>query len=842
MSVRAHLLLGGALIGLPAGLAAQTQPPAVAEIQIEEEHPDDRLIDDGGSASALQATDAGLFYGFATINGRELSQAGNIRLTNFKAFPGGVAKDKLVYRFLRAEDIEGALFGTLQSQTIRPLDLKKRRIELEMRGIYYPYADRAHQGIGKRVSASYLDQFDTGLGRIGVSFGLLVRRLPQPREFYDAGTNYVPCNSVGGTGDCTFTPGSANPTYLIGPSGTFRQERVDEKLNGYFGALQWQPGDRWNINLDVAHSRRVTTRYRNELGISDTQSGITPIEIGADGALLKWSGTTGLDLNAFRRQRDERYTGGGLTTEFRASSRLKLSTDLSYGRTFRTQTDTSAALTSNSLLGPGGQIGYTAVQGNAGFPAITFSRPVDLNDYSLFTLNPADRRGHEVRTDQISAARLDATYKLSGFLRSLRAGIRYSDHRRDAALHTYLSSGSAISAANAAAGMATCRIPTILDGFAGQTGTNIQSWAMYDPICLFNAFAGTTNPNTTLTSGTGGGIRVREQILAGYVMATFKGKAGSLPIDGNFGLRVVQTRSDTRVYHFGGTAADLAGVSDTMGPVVDLLPSLTITARPSDRIKITGGVGRTVLRSNIEGLGLRRILQATSLGTDVGRQRPLRSWNIDLQGQYRPGPDTILMLTLSDKILSTSAWPGDVLIPGGPLLPAWLVAGATQGSYIRSVEIGIDQKFRGLPAPFDALHLKASYLYSGSNFHFADPTAFDKSAPLTLFTAPAGVPALSRHVGSVVLAYERGPLELGVSYQYRSAYFRPTGLTPNRFLAPNTHVAVSASYDIGKHIEISALAANLTNQVENYTRPTDDSSGQTAYTGRLFSIGVRFRY
>lgn len=846
-STRVRAARGIALVALAVGLAdaasAQlSQTGGLFPVREAAEEADDRLVDAGGSASSLVAIDTGLFYGFSTINGREVSEAGNVRVADFKAFPNSVSKDKLVYRFVEADEIEGALFATLESKTVRPLSLKRRQIDVELRGLYYPYAERAHQGPGKRMSASYIDQFDTGIGRIGVSFGLLLRRLPQPREYYEAGTNYVPCNSVGAAGDCTYNPATGNPLYYSGGGGTLRQERVNEKLNGYSGALQWQPDARWDINFDVEHSRRVTTRYRNELGISDTATGLVPLEIGPDGQLMRWSGTSGIDINAFRRQRDERYTGTGLNVRFAPTKRLSLVADVSYQRTFRMQNDTSATLQANSGIGPGGQIGYVADQSSGGIPSFTFDHPINLNDYSLYTLNPADRRGHEVRTDQIWAGRFDATYKLDGFIRSIKAGFRYSVHTRDADLKTTIASGSQISAANAAAGTDNCRIPTIIDNFATQTLANIQSWAMFDPTCLFDAFAGVSDPSAMTGTLSGGGIRVREAVAAGYVMAKFKQEGGAIPFSGDFGLRVVETHTTTRVYRYTSNPADLIGVSDTVGPVVDLLPSFNISAKPSDRLKVQAGIGRVLLRSNIEGLGLRRILQGPAGQTDHGRERPLRSWNFDLLFSYKATHDTKLTLAFSDKLLSGDAWPGDTLIPGGPLLPSWLLGANQHGVYIRSVEPGISQDLGFIPKKFGKIEIKASYIYTGSNFRFADPTAFDKAYPLYLLTPAAGVPAISRHAAAIAAEYDRGPFEMGVSYQYRSGYFRPTGLTPNRFRAPNTYLAVNASYDIGKHIEISVLAANLTNQSEAYTRPVADSVGQTAYAGRLFSMGVKFHF
>jgi len=793
------------------------------------------------SASNTVATDAGLFFGFATINGREVSSAGMLRFIGFKQFPGELTKANLVYRFQQADMVEGAMFGVLQTNTVRPLDLKRRRLQLEIRGSYLPYAARADQGLGGRLTGSYTDQFETRIGKIGIALGALVRDAPQPREYYEAGTAYRPCNSVGDADTCTYDPNSNDPLYYATPSGTFRQERVTEKLSGYFGALQWQPSDRLDLNFDFERSRRLTERYRGELGLTDASRGIVPLEIADNGRLLRWAGESGLDLNAFKRRRDETYTGGGLSGRYRATDRLSVFSDLSYSETYRLQNDTSATLVGNDMIGPDGLIPYTLDQRKKGIPSIEFGRPLDLSNYDAFTLNPAARRGLEARTDRIWAGALDATYKVGGPLTELKVGLRYSDHRRDAQLQTFLASGGKVAAEDAAAGRANCRIDPIVDNWADQSITNIQRWPMYDPTCLFAAFAGTTDPNTTLSSRTGGGIHARERILAGYVMGKFQTGIAGVPVDGNVGLRTVLTKTETRVYRFTDDPADLDGVRDTVGPVVDLLPSLNVSAMPDPQLRIRAGIYRTLQRSNIEGLGLRRIIQGPAAVFD-DRPRPLRAWNTDLVFEYAANKDTAFLLALNYKLLSGSAWPADVLISGGPALPPELRAASKRGSYIRGFEIGINRTFRSLPVPFKGLGLKASYAFTESNFHFADPTAVDKANPLYNFTPPAGVPALSKHVVVLDLDYKLGSFAFGVSYIYRSGYFRPTGLTPNRSLSPNTFVSLTASYDLTEHIQLLFLAANLTNQSESYVRPVADSVGQTAYAGRVFSAALRLRY
>jgi iron complex outermembrane receptor protein len=804
--------------------------------------------DFSGSASDVAASNAGLFLGFSTINGREISGAGNTRVNDFKQFPGDLFHTDFVQRFADAGDIEGALFGTLEMSTIHPLELKKSRFQAELRSAYYPYADRAHQGLGDRISASYVDQFNTGIGRIGISVGFMRRDLPQPREYYESGTNYKPCNSVDPgtatgmaptTGVCSYNAKPGNPLYLASGTATYRQERVEEKIQGYNGQLEWQPNDRLDFNLDVEHSHRNVSRYRGQLDLTDVWSGIDPLAIGPNGELQQWKGNTGLELTSFKRTRDEMYTSVGWNGRWQASDRFTLDGDASFQRTHRVQTDISTTLDANNTIGPGGLIPYTITESDSGFSSVDFGKPVDLNNYSIFTDNPALRRGLQTSVDRIWALRLDGTYKLEGFFTALKMGLRYSDHIRNTDLKTFALGSAGIPASRLADGSANCRIGSIVNGFGTEAGTNINSWAEFDPTCMFDTLAGTTDPNTTLASVTGGGIRAHEQIVAGYVMADFASTIGNTKFDGNVGVRVVGTSTSTRVYKYDGKAADLAGVGDQTG-VIDVLPSAHVAFGPAPGFTIRAGIERALLRSNIEGFGLRRILQGTLADSD--RPHPLLSWNADLNLEYRADRDTSFLLGLNYKLLNSSVWPGDALIPGGPVLTPWLIAASKRGSYIRGFEVGVNRTFHSLPAPFDGLSFRASYAFYDSNFTFRDPTATDPANPLYLFTDPAGVPGLAKHNIAASTEYTYKRLHLGLRYEFDTGFFRPTGFTANRYRSENQYLNANMAFTLTDHFELLFTASNLTNQPEQYMRPNVDSTGQTPYTGRVFTGAVRVRY
>jgi len=55
------------------------------------------------------------------------------------------------------------------------------------------------------------------------------------------------------------------PFVLTSSSRSLRQNVTDDSRDAIFGAVQWRPNDRLDINADVQYSDRVFTEVRNEI-------------------------------------------------------------------------------------------------------------------------------------------------------------------------------------------------------------------------------------------------------------------------------------------------------------------------------------------------------------------------------------------------------------------------------------------------------------------------------------------------------------------------------------------------------------------------------------------------
>lgn len=840
-----------------------------------------------GSASEISIRGLGPYLGFSTLNGREVSSGSGDRAVSFQQFPSELTNGVLVYKSQQADFVEGGVSGVIELRTIRPLDYGRRRFQAEARANYIPYADKADADIGSRFSASYVDQFETGAGDIGVALGVATTDSAAPEDFYTASSSFRPCNSINpnptllsgtGTGNCTFAAGSADPTYFVANQYAFRQLNTEDTRRALSGNLQWRPNDRWDFNLDAQLSTRSSFEDRHDLTIAEGRRGIAPIELADNGALISWAANSYLETVATERTRDEDYAGGGLNARYQATDNLAVIADLSYSRTHREQVDFASRLRSNTLFGPSGRVAYTFDQGGSDIPVVEFLNPIDLNDHDAWTGNAYARRALEDRVDEIGAARLDLVYDRQGLWEQLKAGVRYSEHSRVTDLDNDNNLES-IPAGNTLAGNQNCRIDNVVDDWGEDSGTNISSWAQFDTRCLYAAFAGTDDLGPLDDARSASDLDIQENIGAAYVMGSFRTTVGGIPVTGNVGIRYVNT--DVTSQGFRGsytlvTTVDpitgvpsyrLDNIPGTFDPVTiehsyeNILPSFNFNAELRENLFLRGAVYKALSRSNIEDLGAGRTLitdgdaatpEEALAGAAGGNPRlePLEALNFDLSFEYYPDQDTSYSLALYSKSIKTAVIPADQ----GALTETFVIDGVSytvpvaqetnsdEESYLRGFEIAANRAFSNLPAPFDGLGMQASYTYNDSDFVYNDPSAVDPLNPLVNFTDPVSIPGLSKHVAALTGYYEKAGLSVRVVYKYRSDYFKPSGLTANRVADDAGYLDVSAAYDLTDNVQLKFQAINIGDEHQVMYRPVDGSIAESSYFGPSFFAGVRLRY
>lgn len=851
-----------------------------------------------GGASEISIRGLGPFLGFATFNGREASNGSGDRSVNFNQFPSELINTVAIYKTQRADFIEGGVAGIIEMQTLQPLDFGRRRLQVEGRALFADYDDRLYNsaGPGFRGTISYVDQYDLGqAGRLGVSVGLQSLDTSNPEELFSSSSTWVACNGsqvVSATANCSEVTAaqvaSGTPYYLIPGSRTYRQITEHDQRDAAFASVQWRPTDRLELSLDYQNSRRTYTEDRQDLNFSETRRGVNNREVTDDGVLLYYTGNSSIESTPTFRIRDEQYEGGGLTLKWEVSDQLKVTGDLAYSSTYRSEMDRQTRMRSfnRDVFGavvPGvistNRVGYTFDYRNSDIPAIIVDPLFDLADHDNFSTNGRVRRDEQVREHEVRSARVDVEYTRDiGVITAVKAGGRLSDM-------TYSDFDdrveSSYSTAQTSAANLACRRDFAQSNFlANASGNTISRWAQFDALCLFEALTGVEDTGRNADTRAIGNRDVEERTLAAYVMADFDTTLFNLPFSGNFGVRFVNTdvtsrglRSGLNVINNidGSVTLVSTGAFETQtfeGSSEAWLPSFNGTFELKEDLLLRVGAFRAMSRPDPSALGAGRTItlesglsfptveDAISNITANGNPaaEPLLSWNGDLSLEYYPNPDSLFSAAVYYKQFNGGFAPtvsNETYVIGGAsvVVPVLVDTATDDTSDLFGVELTVAHRFSNLPAPFDGLGVKASYNYADSNYETHDLRLGDQVDPVSGavtpgIIAPAGIFGLSTHVFSGSVYYEIGPVELQAIYKARSEYYQKFvgGPSQNRYIRDTDTLDFRASFKVNDHLSFSFEASNLTDEPRIHDMPISGSLREYNTYGARYYLGARYRF
>lgn len=852
-----------------------------------------------GNANELSVRGLGPTLSFSTFNGREVSTAGPDRSVAFQQFPSELVNGVLVYKTQRADFLEGGVGGVIELRSMKPLDYGKRRIQFEVRGDFQPQDNDVyqHDGLGYRANFSYTDQFETGLGDIGVSIGYQRQDTTAPEDYYNANSTFQLCNTAATNGltntvNCTFAaaPRNANETivdpYFANSSRSFRTQTTSEVRDGLIGAIQWRPSPDFEISIDGQYSKRASLEDRNVLQITEGLRGVQPLVIGngsngySANALMSYRGNSNLENQLETRQRNEEYIGGGVSLIW-TPDRWNIAFDASYSNSHRTETQKQTRMRSTR------RVGYTLtyVEDDV-VPVVEFDN-FDITDHGLFLANAANavyarNRFVTDRKDRIWAARLDAERELDGFITSVKIGGRVSDHHRtnDNARNSDLNTLVAINGVSPAQliGQANqnCRVPFTTTSYMRGMGTNVTRWATFDNDCLFRTFTGSDDALPYPADGRDpSDIDVTERIYAAYAMANFETDMGSVPVSGNVGLRWVKTdissigfRQPYRLTINTGDdsyviAVDPAGqlaTNSAKGSYNYFLPSANIAFDLSQEVKLRLAAYRAIARSGIESFGA-GVSLTPGPGTDVDNVifnattgnpnlKPLRAWNIDASLELYASKDTLVSIAGYYKwakgtvIGRSEPIPTDITVTtirdgGAPTTETFTINPVAPSNDLETrdlygVEATASHAFTWLPDPLDGFGVQGSVNRAFANFEYPD------TSPVADYVDPANLIGLSKWTASGSVWFEKWGLSLRANLRYRSGYYKPNGGT-NREIRGGTYLNLSAQYDLTKNVQLKLQALNVTGTPDIMYKGSYDSIAEVSRGGTQYFFGFRVR-
>jgi TonB-dependent receptor len=363
-----------------------------------------------------------------------------------------------------------------------------------------------------------------------------------------------------------------------------------------------------------------------------------------------------------------------------------------------------------------------------------------------------------------------------------------------------------------------------------------------------------------------------ETTTAAYAMLDFA--LDDIRLDGNVGVRAVRTENSTDGFLiFPNQAyAPYLGAGESVpisasNSYTDILPSMNVRWEPVDNLIVRFAASKAIARPAFSDMQAYQVLSADpkdGVTVDPDNPQPLPVTDLDLTGSNFDNPYLEPMqanqfdLSLEwyfDPDKGGMAWINffhkDIkdYFRNQARLETYPGADGNEYEYlitrpintgearIQGAEIGWNQFFDFLPAPFDGFGISANYTYIDSSTDIPDE---DDAQPVdtdgsTFDDLPAD--GLSKNSYNVAAFYEKGPWQIRVAYNWRSEFLLSVG--PNGYNGDNNNIAwklpvysddygqldASIFYSINDNVKLGLEMNNL-NNAEQRTIMDQNAAGK----------------
>lgn len=726
------------------------------------------------------------------LNGREVFTAGSGRNLDFADIPSEMLAGLDVYKTSSANHIEGGVGGMVDLRTHRPFDFDGRQLFGSARVIHGDLVDKQEPQFSTLLS----DRWQTeNLGEFGALVNFAYQRRAWREDQKSAGNPVVRGNII--PGQSVIMPNGTSETSSLG-----HRERTAGSL-----VLQWRPSDTLELYAEGNYAEFKTIQ-------NSYQINVTPSSTVVAGSPRLFPGTNDLQsagwtnapisILSFARDTVDRTRQAAVGGSW-SKDALTLKTDLSYTKSF------------NNLFFSGPVFSGTAATFNQDLSGQVPTTSISGTDL----LNPANFKYASMmyRTlpfaGNLSAAKLDGDYELSGgFIKSISAGFRYA--KRNAGNAPGLIFADAPVTGISAADKPSYIMANPAENFLGGEGGSIGNYlvgnldAARDANALRNAF-GITAPIPA--AGNPLGVwGISEETQAGYLKSEFEAK--SFPLDGNIGLRAVQTVEQV-------TGSQSAPSSGTVQPIninstdMDYLPSLNLRYQLLKGLYLRAGLSKTLTRQNFDQLSpsLTLIRNTVTPSLNQGRAgnpalKPIRSDNLDLAVEKYFNPTTSVYITgflkQVDGFITTVSSPE--VHDGFTYQVSRPQNGAT--ATINGFEVGYQQFYDFLPSWLSGFGTQANYTY------------IDSETPSSILGQKVPLQNLSKHSYNLVGMYERGPFSARIAYNWRDTFLSGiTNVVGVGALPAYTRgygwLDASVGYRINDHFAFTIEGMNLLNTLRS---------------------------
>ncbi|TKB03763.1 TonB-dependent receptor [Alteromonas portus] len=559
-------------------------------------------------------------YVGTTLNGRELLGMGDNRGVEFDLYPTEIVSNILVYKTPEAGLMTQGIGGTVDIQTVSPLNAQKT---VAINGTYEANQEDAgnpdFDNKGHRLSFNYVDQFADD--KLGVALAIADMESPRQEQYF-RGWGYATANPDNAAEGVEVPEG----TVILGGHDSYTRSAMLERTS-IAGVIEYAPSDNLTIQFDALYIdfEENDARRGVEEGGAEWGTGAYTITGVEDGLVTSgyYDGFLSVIRNDSRQQKAE-LTTFGLNVEYVINDNWTATLDVSSGEVDKRITDVE----SYSGVGRAGIDGrpltprsWTMTSSGAVYSDHPTLDSVDLADpSSIYLAGPQAWGGslapveafqgvegfgpdtaqdgfvnEPVFNETLDAVRLD----LQGFVEwgifsKLTAGVNYQTREKSKDNNGFFL--TAPSWPNQEL------VPNPI-GTADLSHIGIEGVIAYDGLGLYRSGYYTLTDAELFENGRRGDTyTIEEDILTAYAKLDIETEIGDVLVFGNLGLQVVNvdqtgTGFNTTTGPTGFTSAVAVSDGDFY---TDVLPTLNLSFEIAENQFIRTALGKVISRPRMD--------------------------------------------------------------------------------------------------------------------------------------------------------------------------------------------------------------------------------------------------
>lgn len=815
----------------------------------------------------------GLSPDFATslLNGRELVSTGDNRSVEFDQYPSELLSGVTVFKTPDAGLVGQGLSGTLDMQTVRPLNFNQRVVAVGGRYSRNSLGSAANaSGNGNRFSASYIDQFANRT--IGIALGFAHQETPIQEQQVGL---YEPWQAIG----VNWRPGVAAGTFYSDGIKALRRTGYT-KRDGLMATVEFRPSKEWTSVVDLFHSKAKQEDTANQIEIhlggynGNYQPGLSVANVSVNSNKTFIGGTASGVYPLVRgmyNKRDDKIDAFGWNNKLKFGG-FTLNADVNYSKATRNELN----LENNTQLTPAPQLDSVRVSINPdGFSTIAPGK--DYSDPTkLFLRNTIYGSGYgkvPFVEDELTGFKLTGTMAAPaalGFLADIEFGVNYADRakkkRQPEGNINVGAQGDTTIASEFQYGLVDL-------GFAG--AGRIPSWNVPGAVARYMTFSPSSTAFAYLIAKS---WDVNEKITTGFLKGNIDTTLGGVSVRGNVGLQIIGTDQ----------SSDAVRLTDGGNPkpvhdgktYTDVLPSMNLAFDLGGDQTVRVGLAKQMARPRVD--QLRSALEfgvpdapdandaqgnktVRTPGGSGGNSRldPWRAMAFDVSYEkyfgnkayvagaffYKDLKSYIYTQTVSNY--DFSSYIGDAkVIPGTTVASRGKYTAPQNGNggRLSGVELSASLPLRMLTPALDGFGVVASASFNNSNIKIDLSQEGDNRG--SLGTANITLPGLSKRVYNLTAYYEARGFEVRVSQRRRSDFIGEIGdFAANRKLryveGENiTDLQVGYNFTSGSLNGLSLLLQvnNLTNAAYKTYTESKDRPLEYVKWGRTVLAGANYKF